>query len=1317
MLPVPQGVTGELFLGGVQVGRGYHNRPELTAEKFVPNPFSSEPGQRLYRTGDLVRHLRDGQIEFLGRVDHQVKVRGFRIELGEIESVLSQHPAVRDAVLHARTDEVGDTRLVAYVVPVAGTAVSAGELRQHAQERLPPYMVPASFVVLEEMPLGPSGKVDRRALPSPEDVGVERETPFVAPRTPIEEGVAEIWSQILHVDRIGVHDSFFERGGHSLLVTQLVSRLLKTFDVELPLRAVFQTPTVAELAAKIEASRRGTSMPPLAPLSRESERTQSFAQQRLWFLEQLQPGSSAYNVSTGVFLGGELSTEALRLSLQAIVDRHESLRTTFVTKDGRPLQVVAPAMVVPLAEVDLRGLPDPEAQARRLAEEEASRPFDLARGPLLRATLLRLAEQEHALLLTVHHIVFDAWSMGIFAREQALLYAAHVSGEPSPLRPLDVQYADFAAWQRDWLQGEVLERQLGYWREQLEGLQALELPMDHARPAVQTFDGAWRQRTLPLLEQVRQLGRQEGTTLFMTLLAAFQALLHRYTGMDDVAVGSPIANRPRVELEALVGLFVNSLVLRTDLSGDPTFRDLLARVKDVALGAYDHQDVPFERLVEEVGGQRDLGRNPLFQVMFTLHGTAVEPVALPGLQARPLETATTPTHVDLELHLHENAGTLAATAVYNRDLFEASTIDRMLGHFQVLLEAIVARPDARLSELALLTPLERRHTLVDWNETSREYAREAAIHELFEAQAARTPDAIAVSFDGQELSYGELNARGNRLARHLRRHGAGLEVRVGICMDRSVEMVVGLLGILKAGAAYVPLDPSYPKERLAFMIEDSRVPVLLAQERMLEALPEYAGRVTCLDRDSETIAAESDASVASGAGGQSLAYVIYTSGSTGIPKGAAISHRAVNRLVVNTDYVQVQPSDRVAQASNASFDAATFEIWGALLSGARLVGISRQVTLSPRDLAAELRRSEVTILFLTTALFNQVVREDAGAFSSLRHLLFGGEAVDPTCVRDLLKAGPPERLLHVYGPTETTTYATWHLVAQVPEDATTVPIGRPAGAHGGEVRPRPVFGRGRGAALPHGRPREVSGGRRHRVPGPGGPPGEAARIPHRARGDRVGPRAAARGEGRRGDREGRPSGRQATRGVRDRAPRPRYRRGSAAWRPPGEPARPHGARGVRHARAAAFEPERQGGSAGATGARRAIASGRGTRAATRRPGAGDHRHLARGPRSRCDRREREFLRSRRALARPAPGPREAAEGRDGEGREGRGPLRIPHGQHARRLPFANRARGPRASETGPPGCADGPLSRSSRPGSVLAEPPGWRGVDLVLLRE
>ena len=605
LCPVPVGVPGELYIGGAGLARGYLNRPELTAEKFIPNPFSVEPGARLYKTGDLARYRPDGNIEFLGRIDHQVKIRGFRIELGEVEAVLGRCPAVQDSVVLAREDVPGEKRLVAYVVPEQEQIPTVSELYGFLQANLPAYMVPSAFVLLDALPLMPSGKVDRRALPAPEQVRPELGEAFKAPRTPVEEVLAGIWADVLGLEQVGIHDNFFELGGHSLLAMQIISRVCRTFKVELPLRALFATPTVAGLADGLETTGRakqGLQTPPILPVCRGGPLPLSFAQERLWFLAQLEPESSAYHIPAGFRLRGALDVSALERSLNEIVRRHEALRTTLASVDGSPVQIIAENRTLPLPALDLSASPEPEREAavRHLLTAEAQRPFNLAHDLLLRATLLRLGEQEHVLLLVMHHITSDAWSLGIFLRELAVLYGTFSAGQPSPLPALSVQYADYALWQRQQLQGVALDHHLTYWRRQLSGLHRVEMPTDRPRSAVQTPRGARHSVVLSqrLTAALHALSRREGATLFMTLLAALQILLHRYTGEDDIAVGAPIAGRTQVETEGLIGFFVNTLVLRTDLSGEPSFRQLLRRVREVTLGAYAHQDVPFEKLVE-----------------------------------------------------------------------------------------------------------------------------------------------------------------------------------------------------------------------------------------------------------------------------------------------------------------------------------------------------------------------------------------------------------------------------------------------------------------------------------------------------------------------------------------------------------------------------------------------------------------------------------------------------------------------------------------------------------------------------------------------
>ena len=758
--------------------------------------------------------------------------------------------------------------------------------------------MPAAFIVLDAFPLNANGKVNRRALPAPDAQRPELDEAFVACRTPTEELLAEIWAHVLGVQRVGIHDNFFQLGGHSLLATQVVSRIREAFKVEMPLRHLFETPTVAGLAERIDAhGGAALQAPPIVPVPRDGELPLSFAQQRLWFIDQLEPGS-VYNFPAAVRLKGQLNVAALKLSLNEIVKRHESLRTTFTTVDGRPVQVIAPLLTVALPILDLRELPETEreAEVQRLATNEAQRPFDLAQGPLVRATVLRLGENEHVGLLTMHHIVTDGWSAGILIREMAILYDAFCSDRPASLPELPVQYADFAHWQRNWLAGEVLETQLSYWKEQLLGAPPLlELPTDHPRPAIQTFHGAHQSILLtPIVgDRLKALSRQEGVTLFMTMLAAFQVLLQGYSNQDDLVIGTPIANRNRLETEGLIGFFVNTLVLRTGLSGNPTFRDLLRRVREVCLGAYAHQDLPFEKLVEELHLARDLSRNPLFQVMFVLQNTPLQAVDLPGLSLIPVEVDTATTHFDLTMHFADTAQGFLGTLTYNTDLFEAATVARMLTHFESLLEVIAEAPERRLSDLPLLSEAEQHNILVTFNDTKADKLGDACIPQLFEAQVERTPAAIAVVLDDQQLSYEELNHRANQLANHLRLLGVKPETPVAMCLKHSVDMVIGLLAILKAGGVYVPLDPAYPKERLAFILEDAQVPVLLAHASLLPGLPQHNARVVCLDSDLETIAQASAENPFCLTMPENLAYIIYTSGSTGRPKGVLISHASI----------------------------------------------------------------------------------------------------------------------------------------------------------------------------------------------------------------------------------------------------------------------------------------------------------------------------------------------------------------------------------------------------------------------------------------
>ncbi|MBP1599408.1 MAG: Glutamate-1-semialdehyde aminotransferase, partial [Acidobacteria bacterium] len=905
------------------------------------------------------------------------------------------------------------------------------------------------FVTLDAMPLTPNGKVNRRALPAPEPLRPELGKSYVPPRTAVEENLAAIWADVLGLERVGIHDSFFELGGHSLRATQVISQVRRVFQIDLPLRRLFESPTVAGLAGHVQSALGmdpQTYAPILAPTTREANLPLSFAQQRLWFLDRWNPGSPVYNIPIVLRLTGSLNLDVLQQSLTEILRRHEALRTTFAEEQGQAVQRIAAEVALKVTVIDLEHLPEEErkTEAGRLTLEESRHPFDLFLGPLFRATVLRLGDQQYVLVLVMHHIVTDGWSLGVFYRELAILYQAFLKGEASPLPPLPIQYADFAIWQRQWLKGEVLEREIGYWKEQLDGLAVLELPTDRPRPPMLTYQGTRQNFTLPpsLTQALKNLSRREGVTLFMTLLAAFQTQLHRYSGQEDIAVGSPIANRSREELEPLIGFFVNTLVLRTKLDGNPSFRELLARVREVALNAYAHQNLPFEKLVEELKPERDPSRSPLFQVMMVLQNTTNPTLELPGLGVEPLFGETETAKFDLTLFLTEERGGLEGCFEYNTDLFDGTTIERMIGHFQTLLEAIAANPDAPISELSLLTETERHQLLIEWNDTTTDYPREACVHHLFEAQVEQTPDAVAVVFQDQQLTYRELNTQANQLAHYLRKHGVGPEVLVGICMERSLDMIVGLLGILKAGGAYVPLDADYPEERLLFMIQDTGMRLLLTQHRLAPIFSAATVEMFCLDTDCNKIAAESDQNPLSGARTENLAYVMYTSGSTGTPKGVEVLHRSIVRLVMNTGYARFHSDEAYLQLATVSFDASTFEIWAPLLHGASCVVYPPGMP-SPEQLGEVIREHRISTLWLTASLFNTILNEAPETLQGVSQLLIGGEQLSTPHVRRAQEELGGTQIINGYGPTESTTFTcTYAIPKEVAPDAI-LPIGRP----------------------------------------------------------------------------------------------------------------------------------------------------------------------------------------------------------------------------------------------------------------------------------
>jgi amino acid adenylation domain-containing protein len=1054
--PQPMGVVGELYVGGECVGRGYLNEPGKTSEYFIPDAFARVAGARLYKSGDLARYLPDGDLEYLGRIDHQVKIRGFRIEPGEIEAAVRRHPSIAEVVVVAREDTPGEKRLVAYLVTRPETTLSISDLRDFLKQELPEYMAPAAYVELDAFPLTENGKLDRQALPAPEiaDSGAGRG--YVAPRTLVEWRLAEIWSQVLGVDQVGVNSDFFDLGGHSLLATQVMSRARSAFQVELPLRVLFEHPTVSELGRKVEEAievGRGLQSPPLVRAPRDGRRLPlSFAQQRLWFIEQWEPGAATYNIPGAVRLQGTLDLDALESVINEIVRRHESLRTSFEVEEGAPFQVIDHWEPRKLEVEDLTGLPCErrEEEARKVMREEAAKGFDLGRGPLFRVKVLKLEEDERLVFFNMSHIISDGWSMGILVSEVNRLYEAYVRGEESPLEELAIQYADYAVWQREWMRGEALERQLEYWKRQFVGVPSLlQLPTDRPRAGVETYHGAYERFALSreLTNELKRLSRSEGATLFMTLLAGFQALLARYSGEARIAVGVPVAGRNREETERLIGFFVNTLVMVADVSGNPTASDLLRQVRETTIGAFAHQDLPFEKLVEELQPERGVGQ-PLFQVMFTLQNFLEGPLAISNLKVRKERVELSSAKFELDLTIEEDGDQVTGTIEYARDLYERETVILMSGHLTRLLEGMVADRERRVSDIPLLTEQEWAQVL-EWNSAAVEYAAEKCLHEMFEEQARLAPDRVAGVDEMGAISYGELNRQSNRLGNYLRRHGVGPEARVGICLERGTSMLVGLLGILKAGGAYAPLDPAYPAERLAFLLDDATVQLIVTQEKLRGLLESTKTALISIDGDFGAIARESEKNLDSGVTRENLAYVIYTSGSTGRPKGAMVTHQSVVNLVADArGKFRLERDSKFFQFASLSFDVAVEEIFPTLSVGGVVALQSDNLLYSYSDLAEAIERHEVTTIELPTVYWREWMSDLSGrqrtAPRSLNLMIIGGERISPEVLKEWRESQVP--LLHVYGVTEVAVTST---VYPVPADLggeagpTEIPIGRP----------------------------------------------------------------------------------------------------------------------------------------------------------------------------------------------------------------------------------------------------------------------------------
>ena len=1016
---VPVGAVGELFIGGGQLARGYLGRPGLTADRFLPDPHTGRPGARLYRTGDLVRWRNDGQLDFCGRTDNQVKIRGFRIELGEIEARLRQHPDIRDAVVTTHHD-----RLVAHL---AGEPdLTTDRVRDWLAERLPEYMVPGVLLVLDELPRTVGGKVDRSRLPDPDGHRPELSTGYAAPRNPTEEAIAAVWQEVLQVDRIGIRDDFFDLGGHSLLATLAVARLVKALERPVDVRSFFEHPTIAEFSAALPPAQPRPE-PRIGRLVRSGDFPLSFAQEGLWFLNRLEPDSPDYLAALAWRVDGPLDRERLDRALGRLVGRHESLRTTFPLVGTEPVQRVTAAAGLTASWHDLRHLPDPLDTAVRQAGEELHRPFDLGDGPLFRALVWQLDATDHVLVLAMHHIVSDGWSMGVLVRELGALY------EDGTVPELPVQYADFAGWQREELGGDGLTRGLDHWRERLAGLPVLDLPTDRPRPAQPSWAGATHEFTLDqeLVAALERLGRAHGTTPYMTLLAAFQVLLGRWSGQTDFGIGAPVAGRSRPEVENVVGLFVNTVVMRADLAGDPTFAELLARVRRDSLDAYQHQDVPFDRLVAELRPDRDLSRSPLFQVMFDLEVRSIGAPRLGAARLHPVEIPFDVTKFDLMFTFTTDPDAAGGFVQYRTDLFDAVSIERLVEGCRTLLAAVVATPGAPLSTLELST--NERQLLRSLGAGDTHATQPHDLVALFEQQVHRTPDAVAVISGDDVLSYGELNARANRLAWWLRDCGVRTETPVGVRLHRGPDMLIAVLAVLKAGGAYVPIDPAWPAERVDFIHADLRTLLVLDGP-----LPD-GGHDDNLELP---VAADQ------------LAYVIYTSGSTGKPKGVGVSRAAMTAHVTGMrNRFELDSADRVLQFASLAFDASVEQIFPALTTGAALV-LPPHGMVAPAQLLTDLDRHGVTVMEVVPGYLTELIAElsaDGTAVPArhpgrLRLLVLGGDAVRAADLVWWTRHFPGVTMVNTYGPTEATISSTaFDVSREAAEDGSGVSIGRAVG--------------------------------------------------------------------------------------------------------------------------------------------------------------------------------------------------------------------------------------------------------------------------------
>ncbi len=1044
LTPCPLYTPGDLYIGGVGLAQGYWNDKKKTDNSFTIHPITKE---RLYKTGDLGRYLPDGNIEFLGREDAQVKIQGHRIELGEIEHALKNHEWIENAIVDARNIGGNAKKLVAYIVPKQNSELLSQEelLKQFLSTVLPEYMIPSYYCFIGSIPLTPNGKVDRKALPEPEvNLSVTKE--YIAPRTDQEKQLAQIWQQVLGVEKVGIHDDFFELGGHSLLATQVISKIRNTFNNELPLRTLFENSTINSFAKQIDKSKQKEGHLSKIPVcSRDKDLPLSFAQERLWFIDQYSHDNT-YNILAAIQLKGNLNVTILKKAILEIIHRHEVLRTNFVTINGIPKLVIHDQTKFSLEKIDFSHLSKEELgkQIRLSIEQESRKIFDLGKDILIRIALYTISDQEHVLFMNKHHIITDGWSLSILINEITALYQSFLQNKPSFLLPLPIQYADFSVWQREYLQGEVMEQQASYWKKKLKDIPVLELPTDKVRPNKRTFNGnnisfALNNETA---QKFKQLGKEQNITLFMNLLSALNILLHKYSSQEDICVGSPIANRTRNEVEGLIGFFVNTLVLRTDLADEISFSELLNKVKTNTLEAYENQEMPFEKVVEIAQIERDLSRSPLFQVMLIIQNNPQSKLVFSGITLEHISLEQTVSKFDLTFDFTETDEGILGGIEYNTDLFYPETIGRMIGHFNRIIETCIANPYVQIKNIEILTHAEKQQILVDWNKTEVDYPKDKTLIDLFEKQVEKTPSNIAVVFENNQLTYKQLNERSNQLAHHLQSKEVKPDSLVGICVERSLEMIVGLLGIIKAGGAYVPIDPNYPHERIVYMLEDADCKIVLTQKYI--ELPEVNSEIICLDSDWNRIENQPAKNVKSEVKNNNLVYVIYTSGSTGKPKGVMNQHKGVvNRLLWTQDNFRLHESDVILQKTTYSFDVSVWELFWPIIIGCKLVFAKPEGHKDNIYLIEKIVKEKITTIHFVPSMLHTIIdTEGIENCMSLKRVLCSGEALPYKLTEQFYKKMDNCSLHNLYGPTEAAVDVSYFPCLDY-EKYLTIPIGKP----------------------------------------------------------------------------------------------------------------------------------------------------------------------------------------------------------------------------------------------------------------------------------